>query len=131
MLDSNQCGVATGRGPYRRSMRDGRRGDLVGSFDGPVVRRQGAVVTIEVSGELDLCVAPALRRASDLAFDMPGVQALVVDLRRAEFADTTTLAWLLGCRRERVSLMILATQGPVLSLLEVTGLSDFLDVVAC
>jgi anti-sigma B factor antagonist len=91
---------------------------------------------VSVSGEVDLTSAPRLheviwRTKEHVEDDPPRV---IVDLSEVEFMDTAGLSVLLeesnaiGQSGERLCLV--AREGPITRLLEVTGLSESFDVYA-
>jgi anti-sigma B factor antagonist len=84
-----------------------------------------ALPTLEVTGELDLAVAPWLRDQIDALF-VGGANSIVVDLSAATFLDSTALGVLvtaLNRSRElggRVHLIVHEPQ--ILRVLQITGL---------
>jgi anti-anti-sigma factor len=97
------------------------------------VHRRGATSAIELEGELDLAARPTLDEAVDTAIEPGPVETLVVDFTHVRFADSTTLAWLVGAearmREAGGRLVAVATPGPVLDLLHLTGLDRRLTLV--
>jgi anti-sigma B factor antagonist len=93
----------------------------------------GRVVSLVVSGELDLLSSSALDRAMD---ELVGLDAelIVVDLRAVEFMDSTGLHRLLQAQRRvhELGRRFALIQGPdqVQRLFDLTGLSDTLTIVA-
>jgi anti-sigma B factor antagonist len=100
---------------------------------GCTVHRRGSTSAIELEGELDLAARPTLDEAVDTAVEPGPVETLVVDFTRVRFADSTTLAWLVGAearmRDAGGRLVAVATPGPVLDLLHLTGLDRRLTLV--
>jgi anti-sigma B factor antagonist len=95
--------------------------------------RFGAVVVVTVSGELDITTTPALREALDQAIaEKP--DTLVLDLTGISFMDSIALAAVLQASRkigDARRLPIIVDAGSYARLiLDATGLSDRLDVVA-
>ena len=84
---------------------------------------------VAVRGEVDVSVVPQLVHALDAAIrDSWG--ALVVDLRAADFLDSSGLGALLRARallgREDRELVVVCPPGPVRRLFEVVGIDDLL-----
>jgi anti-sigma B factor antagonist len=94
------------------------------SASGPP-RNAVALPTLEVTGELDLAVAPWLRDQLDALF-VGGGSSIVVDLSAATFLDSTALGVLvtaLGRSRELGGQVHLVVQEPqILRVLTITGL---------
>jgi anti-sigma B factor antagonist len=94
-------------------------------------RTQGEHTVLEVSGEVDVYTAPALRdRITDLLD--AGQQLLIVDLAGVEFLDSTGLGVLVaGLNRAREvggSLALVCPQERVLKLFRITGLDEVFTV---
>jgi anti-sigma B factor antagonist len=94
-------------------------------------RTQGEYTVLEVSGEVDVYTAPALRdRIADLLD--AGQHRLVVDLGGVEFLDSTGLGVLVaGLNRAREvggSLLLVCPQERVLKLFRITGLDEVFTV---
>jgi anti-sigma B factor antagonist len=88
---------------------------------------------VELGGELDLATAPTLEQNIGEVVD-EGAGDLVIDLRGLGFMDSTGLRALLGFRArlqeaER-ELVLVVSEGPVLRLLELTGLVARFTVVS-
>jgi anti-sigma B factor antagonist len=91
---------------------------------------------VSVAGEVDLSSAPRLAeliwKAKRRAGDAP--PRVVVDLSGVEFMDTAGLEVLLeewnSSRQSDGRMCLVAPEGPIKRLLEVTGLSDLLDLYA-
>lgn len=83
--------------------------------------------TLEVTGELDLAVAPWLRDQLDALF-VGGADSIVVDLSAATFLDSTALGVLVSAlnrSRERGGQVHLIVQEPqIIRVLTITGLND-------
>jgi anti-sigma B factor antagonist len=83
--------------------------------------------TLEVTGELDLAVAPWLRDQLDALF-VGGAQSIVVDLLGATFLDSTALGVLVTAlhrSRELGGQVHLVVREPqILRVLTITGLAD-------
>jgi anti-sigma B factor antagonist len=97
------------------------------------VHRRGATSAIELEGELDLFGRPTLDDAIDAAIEPGPVETVVVDMTAVTFADSTTLAWLVAAegrmRGTHGRLVVVAAPGPVLDLLQLTGLDRRLTLV--
>jgi anti-sigma B factor antagonist len=108
--------------------------DRAESAFGCTVHRRGLASTIELTGELDLAAKPTLDAALEQAIKPGPVETVVVDMTHVEFADSTTLAWLLAVearlRDEGGRLVGVTRPGPVLDLLQLTGLDRRLTLVA-
>jgi anti-sigma B factor antagonist len=80
-----------------------------------------------VDGDVDLATAPALEEALEAAV-RDSVGALVVDLTRVSFIDSTGLQVLLRIRgllgREDRALALVCPHGPVRRVFELAGVSD-------
>lgn len=96
------------------------------------VQRHGQTSTIELDGELDIAARPALGEAGEGAVAGP-VDTVVVDLTRATFADSSTMAWLVILDNRILAagsrLVVVAGDGPVLDVLRLTGLDRRLTLV--
>jgi anti-sigma B factor antagonist len=86
---------------------------------------------IEVSGEIDVYTAPRLREALIGLVDA-GNFRLIVDMERVEFLDSTGLGVLVGgLKRVRAhdgSIDLVCTQGRILRIFRITGLSKVFDI---
>jgi anti-sigma B factor antagonist len=91
---------------------------------------QGSWKVLTVSGEIDLYTAPKLREGLN-ASDGPD---LAVDLRGVRFMDSMGLGVLIGARRRTVEgdgrFALVCTEGPVLRVLDVSGLTTVFEVVS-
>jgi len=91
---------------------------------------------VSVAGEVDLSSAPRLAELIWKARRQAGVYPprVVVDLSGVEFMDTAGLEVLLeewnSSRPSDGRMCLVAPEGPITRLLEVTGLSDLLDLYA-
>ncbi len=94
--------------------------------------RLGATAQVTASGELSLDSAAALQEAAGHA-GVDTAETLVVDLTAVTFADSSAIATLLRLARRAevrgVHFVVLAAPGPVVRLLELTGVSTRLHVV--
>ncbi len=91
---------------------------------------QGTWHVLAVTGEIDLYTAPALR---DALANTPAT-SLAVDLRGVRFMDSMGLGVLIGARRRATEgergFALICGEGPVLRVLDVSGLTRVFDVVA-
>jgi anti-sigma B factor antagonist len=98
------------------------------------VHRNGHTSEIALGGELDLATRPTLDEATTTALHPGPVDTLVIDFTEVTFADSTTVTWLLRAdRRVRASggrLVAVAAPGPVRELLRMTGVDEYVTVVA-
>ena len=103
-----------------------------GMTTGPQVRIETRKIDtgetqVAVLGEVDLATAPAFEKA------LKKVRGrVVVDLRKVEFMDSTGIRVILT-HRERLEaagghLRAVATKGPVLTVLEIAGVLEMLEV---
>jgi len=87
---------------------------------------------IAVSGEVDIFTAPELKRAIGAAID-GGSRAIVVDLTRTRFLDSTALGVLIGAvKRLRLvdgRLVIVNTEPSTAKTFEITGLDQIFEIV--
>ena len=91
---------------------------------------QGSWKLLTVAGEIDLYTAPKLREAlGDV-----GPDDIAVDLRGVRFMDSMGLGVLIGARRRTVEgggrFALVCTEGPVLRVLDVSGLTTVFEVVS-
>ena len=95
------------------------------------VRREGAVATVAVTGELDLATVP---RLSASVAERGDAKLLVLDLTAVTFIDSTGVRVLLeaerSCADSGSRLVLLAGDGPVRRLLELCGIDGRLELVA-
>ena len=86
---------------------------------------------VELSGEVDLYTAPRFK-ADLLELIESGVDAVVVDLSRVTFIDSTALGVIIGgvkrMRERDGRLVIVAGSRPVVRILDITGLDKVLTV---
>lgn len=86
---------------------------------------------IEVSGEIDVYTAPRLREAL-ISLVEAGNYRLIVDMEGVEFLDSTGLGVLVGgLKRVRAhdgSIDLVCTQGRILRIFRITGLSKVFDI---
>jgi len=79
----------------------------------------------KLRGSLDLATAPTVRAALTEATEK-GNHDLIVDLTQLEFLDSTGLGVLIGAHRRAAerggSFRLIATDGPISRLLNITGL---------
>jgi anti-anti-sigma factor len=98
------------------------------------VHRMGPTSEIELGGELDLAARSTLEAAATTALEPGPVQTLVIDFTQVTFADSTTVSWLLRTDRRVQAfggrLVAVAGPGPVRDLLALTGVDEYVTVVA-
>src|SRR3954469_11756000 len=99
------------------------------------VDRRPAMVLLELAGDLDIDGAPSLCAAIDEGRRPLGRAHVIVDLSRVAFCDSTGLRALIEASREVAIaggrlVAIVPEDGPVRSLLELTGAQEFLSVSA-
>jgi len=86
---------------------------------------------VELSGEVDLYTAPRFK-ADLVGLIETGVEAIVVDLSRVTFIDSTALGVIIGgvkrMRERDGRLAIVAGSRPVVRILDITGLDKVLTV---
>lgn len=92
----------------------------------------GSRVVVEVTGQVDLATAPQL--ATTLAqAQTDGVDQLVVDLTAVDFLDSAGVRVLVVAAQQaaqaNVRLSVRGAQDMVARVLEITGVSDYLNVV--
>jgi anti-anti-sigma factor len=91
---------------------------------------ENGVHVVTVSGELDVSTAPELKAKLDEAVEE--ARAVLVDLERCEFIDSTGLATLVGARSrlgQRDASLAICGAGPqVRRLLDLTGAADDLGL---
>ncbi len=88
-------------------------------------RRRGGILTVLVSGDLDLLTGPGVEEAINDALATDGVSLVQVDLSNVDFLDSYAIALLLkGCRRadERgLGYLVTGARGMAREVLELTG----------
>jgi len=93
----------------------------------------GRVVTLTVTGELDLVSSPMLERELERAIGLDA-DLILLDLRALEFMDSTGVHLLLKAqqRAEQAGRRLALTKGgeQVQRLLELTGVADLVRIVA-
>ena len=86
---------------------------------------------VEVSGEIDVYTAPKLREAL-LGLVDTGSYRLIIDMEGVEFLDSTGLGVLVGgLKRVRAhdgDIDIVCTQGRILRIFKITGLSNVFTI---
>lgn len=92
----------------------------------------GPTTTLTLVGELDPATAPLVDAAVATAVASGGLDQLVLDLQGIDFIDSAGLRVLVRARealRSNGSALVLRSPSPnTLRLLEVSGLTDLLDV---
>jgi anti-sigma B factor antagonist len=88
-------------------------------------------VVVALSGEIDVAAAPTVRERLEQAADKVG--ALVVDLTRVSFIDSTALGVLIGihkqCSASGTDMRLVVNEARILKVFEITGLTDLFDIV--
>jgi anti-sigma B factor antagonist len=92
---------------------------------------QGSVTIVHVAGEIDVYTAPLLREVLDKQV-AAGRIALVVDLEKVTFMDSTGLGVLVGrlklVRGQNGSLRIVSNQDRILKVFKITGLDKVFHI---
>jgi anti-sigma B factor antagonist len=101
-------------------------------LDVETTQRAGSSI-LTLRGEIDVYTAPRLRQAIvDLVEE--GARAIVVDMARVDFLDSTGLGVLVeGLKRVKTregSLSVVATQEKILKIFDITGLSKAFPIHA-
>jgi anti-sigma B factor antagonist len=90
----------------------------------------GRTLVFKLSGSFDIATAPSVRAALTDASDEK--KDVIVDLCALEFLDSTGLGALIGAHRRATEgggwLRLIAGEGPILRLLNITGLIRVLAV---
>lgn len=93
--------------------------------------QEGDGVSVRLSGELDMLVAPQLSDTLGELLDA-GHKRIVVDLTRLEFVDSSGLSALLGAHQDAQARgAVLVLQSPnkrIVRLVNITGLGDVFEV---
>ncbi|MHC3473567.1 STAS domain-containing protein [Streptomyces sp. 7R007] len=96
-------------------------------------RRVGGIIVVELCGIIDLSTIPELQAHTDAATDRHGAR-VVVDLRRVEFLDCSTLGLLCRTRRRVLErggrLAVVCVRPWHLRILKATGLRAVFAPVA-
>ena len=91
----------------------------------------GGITVAELTGELDIASAPALREQL-LSLLRPGASSLVVDMSKVSFADASGLAVLVSAARHARQLggclRLAAVAPPTAQVLRITGLDRNLAI---
>jgi anti-sigma B factor antagonist len=97
------------------------------------LQRRGRTSEIVLEGELDLAAKPVLDDAIAVALESGPIRSVIVDLTRVQFADSTTMTWLMRADAMTTAaggrLIALAESGPVLDVLRMTGIDQRLTLV--
>jgi anti-anti-sigma factor len=96
------------------------------------LKHEGAVAELVLRGEFDLFQVSELKRALERVAELPGLRTLVVDFTAVEFADSSAVAWLLGCDRTISEaggeVVVRVGPGAVAEVLELTGVEERMRV---
>jgi anti-sigma B factor antagonist len=91
----------------------------------------GGALVFKLRGSLDIATAPTVRAALSESADKGG-NHVIVDLSQLEFLDSTGLGVLIGAHRRAAehggSFRLIVTDGPILRLLNITGLVSVFSV---
>lgn len=112
---------------YRRQVPSGEPLEIT-------VNWAGSTVSIVLAGEFDCAVERAVANAIDAAAAVPGTTAMVIDMTAIRFIDSSGVRCLLLARhtahgRDMTFELATASNGPVLRLLAICGLTDLFAVV--
>jgi anti-sigma B factor antagonist len=92
--------------------------------------KDGSTLVFALSGSLDIATSPSIRAA--LTDASAGRQDVIVDLSLLEFLDSTGLGAMIGAHRRATenggTLRLVVREGPILRLLNITGLIRVLPV---
>jgi anti-anti-sigma factor len=92
---------------------------------------RGNTVVVQVQGELDHHTAPVLRAEMERVWEVPDVNATVLDLAEVTFCDSVGLSELIAAlhRSELLdrALLVSGVQGTLLRVLTITGLRRAFD----
>jgi anti-sigma B factor antagonist len=87
--------------------------------------RDGGLLTVAASGDIDLATAPVLSDAIGRALATDGAATVRVDLSGIRFLDSSGIALLLKARRDAdersITFGVVGAQGVALQVLELTG----------
>lgn len=99
-------------------------------FEASIDERSETYSVVVVRGEVDLHTAPKLEYAMRRGAE--GVEAVVVDLSKVAFMDSTALSTLMRAKdaadKSGVSLRLAALSGAVERIFAVTGFGDYFEV---
>lgn len=91
----------------------------------------GHQATVTATGDIDLASAPPMDKAIEAAVRAIEAEAVVVDLSRVTFLDSSGICVLLRGRRladeQHVSYQVVGAEGLVLTVLELTGVWSHLS----
>jgi anti-sigma B factor antagonist len=130
--------ICGGAGRWVRSWPSGRAGSEHQRYDVRVelslaTRVVSAHTVLEVGGEVDVYTAPRLRERIVELFD-GGIGAVVVDLGRVDFMDSTGLGVLVGAWRKArasgVSFGVVCGKESLLKIFRITALDQVLPLYA-
>jgi len=108
-----------------------KRGEVNVNFKMETITAENKPPIIELEGEVDVYTAPQLKQQM-IGLLEQGATALVVDLTRVEYLDSTALGVLIGGLkrlRERDGDMVLVCPSPrIRRVFEITGLDKIFDI---
>ena len=121
----------SGTASRRRDLEQGERISGNGmEFEASIEERSETYSVVAVRGEVDLHTAPKLEYAMQRGAE--GVEAVVVDLSRVAFMDSTALSTLMRARDHAeetgVSLRLAAPSKAVERIFAVTGFGDYFEI---
>ena len=93
------------------------------------IKKRANATTIEVGGRLDTITAPALEKIIDE--NIPGIQSLVLDLKKLEHISGAGLHVLLGAQKKMQkagSMKVVNVCEDVMEVFEMTGFADILVI---
>ena len=89
--------------------------------------QNGRCITLAISGEIDLSNADAVRASIDSTVSKPH-ERIVFELARLEFLDSSGIALLLWAAAQAQSVQLRQPSDIVRRIIEVTGLSEILNM---
>ncbi len=98
---------------------------------GLVDERRGDATVVTPQGEVDIATAGHLRDRVDEVID-GSTGAVVVDLTRVSFIDSTGLGVLIGarkrCEADGRAFRVVVAEARILKIFEITGLTELFDI---
>ncbi len=93
-------------------------------------KKDGAKLTAEVVGRVDVITAPQFER--DVSSDLEGVSDLVLDLKQLDYMSSAGLRVLVSLQKtmsaKKGKLTICSPSADILDIFTATGLTDFLNI---
>ncbi|MGB9378218.1 MAG: STAS domain-containing protein [Mycobacteriales bacterium] len=90
-----------------------------------------AHATLELNGEIDMAVAPALRQLEE-HLPLRELQRLTIDMGAVRFMDSTGIGFLVSLRKRMLpeaELAVVNASPPIARVVQITGLESFLGLV--